>query len=94
MSYLVDCFNLAIHPLLRHLQKKKTIKMLYLRASKTMKLKTALIVMYYHTGTLQGQIYAYSVLFFLSFSLLFSVPFASCMFLFEIVMIKPVSSFV
>lgn len=46
MSYLVDCFNLAIHPLLRHLQKKKPIKMLYLRASKTMKLKTALIVMY------------------------------------------------
>ena len=23
MYYLVDCFNLAIHPLLRHLQKKK-----------------------------------------------------------------------
>ena len=44
MYYLVDCFNLPIYPLLRRLQKKE-IKMLYLRASKTMKLKTALIVM-------------------------------------------------
>ena len=35
MYYLVHCFNLAIHPLLRHLRKKKTIKMLYPRASKT-----------------------------------------------------------
>ena len=26
MYYLVDCFNLAIHPLLRHLQKKKRLK--------------------------------------------------------------------
>ena len=43
-----------------------------------MKLKNAFIVMYYRRRALQDQIYVYSSFFFFSsFSLMFSVPFAS-----------------